>query len=390
MPATFQDRRLVAWLIGVGAACVLAVWIDVVVQPRLALPSYLVAFAFWCSVTLGSLGWLMTFHAGKSRWVVAVRRPLEALAATSLAMLVLFAPIAARLGALYEWVHPAPRPPEEEALLAFQRGYLHAPFFIGRTLVYFAFWIVFGALLWRWSRAQDESRAPELTARQRRLSGGGLVVLALTGTFAAIDWIMSLEPAWHSTTFGFYYLSGALVAGMALLILVVTLADRTGRLGVALLPAHYHNLGKLLFAAVCFWAYIAFTQYLLVWIGNEPDEITWFVERTEGGWKWVAILLVVVHFALPFLILLSRDVKRQRPLIAAMAAWLFLAHYLDVYWLVMPHLYPAAPHPRWTDLAAFAGMGGLVLGFAALRQLGAPAVPVGDPYLAESLRYDRS
>lgn len=386
--ATFENRRVVGWLLWPGAACVLASWLDVYLEPRLALPSYLFAFAFWSSVLLGALGWLMAFHASKSRWIVAVRRPLEALATAAPPLLLLFAPIAARLSWIYSWVHAAPRPPGQEALLAFQRGYLDVPFFVARTLLYFTFWFLFGSLLWRWSRAQDESRAPELTAKQRGLSGWGLVVLGLTGTFAAIDWIMSLEPDWHSTTFGFYYLSGSMVAGMAVLILVVAAADRGGLLG-DILPAHYHNLGKLLFAFVCFWAYIAFTQYLLVWIGNEPDEISWFVERTEGGWKWVAILLAAAHFVLPFLILLSRDVKRRRPLIAVMAAWMFLAHFLDVYWLVMPHLY-AAPRPRWTDLVAFLGMGGLVLGWAALRLLGVPAVPVGDPYLAESLRYDRS
>ncbi|MHB8417941.1 MAG: hypothetical protein ACYDCL_07685 [Myxococcales bacterium] len=390
MAATFQGRRFVAWLALPCLACLMATWIDVALEPELALPSYLVAFAYWCSICIGALGWLMSFHASKARWIVAVRRPLEALATTAPALLLLFAPIAARPGAIYVWVHPRPVPAQNAALLAFRHTYLTVPFFVARALVYFAFWIAFGTLLWRWSRRQDTSGEPSLTAKQRRLSGWGLVVLALTGTFAAFDWLMSLEPDWASTTFGFYYLSGAMVAGIALLILVVAAEDRWGVLGVELLPAHYHNLGKLLFTFVCFWAYIAFTQYLLIWIGNEPEEITWFVARTSRGWTWVAILLIAAHFALPFLILLSRDVKRHRLPIALMSLWMLLAHYLDLYWLVMPRPYRASPHPRWTDLTAFAGVGGAVLGWAALRLLGRPAVPVGDPYLAESLRYDRS
>ncbi len=387
---TFESRRFVTWLLVAGCGAVLACWIDVFVEPRLAMPSYLVAFVYWASILLGSLGWLMSFHASKSRWIVAVRRPLEAMAVTSAPLLLLFAPIGARLSWLYEWVHPAPHPAEQDALLAFQRGYLNAPFFLLRTLFYFVVWFLFGAFLWRWTRKQDETSATELTAKPRGLSGWGLVVLVFTGTFASFDWIMSLEPAWHSTMIGFYYLSGAMAGSIALLILLISQADGRGLLGVELLPAHYHNLGKLLFTFVCFWAYVAFCQYLLIWVGNVPDEITWVVERTDRGWKWVAIALVLFHFALPFLILLSKDVKRRRPLVAAMSAWILVAHYVDVYWLVMPRLYPAAPQPRWTDVVAFLGMGGIVVGWAGWRLLGAPIVPVGDPYLAESLRYDRS
>ncbi len=389
MAATFQGRRFGLATFSAGLACLAATWLDVALEPRLALPSYLVAFAFWCSVSLGALGWLMAFHASKARWIVAVRRPLEALAATFLPLLLLFAPIAARPGELYEWVHPKAHP-GSGALLAFRHAYLRVPFFRARALVYFTCWIVLATLLWRWSLRQDAQPGHRLTARQRALSGPGLALLALTGSFAAFDWLMSLEPDWYSTTYGFYFLSGAMLAAMALLILVVAVADRRKLLGVDLLPAHYHNLGKLLFTFVCFWAYIAFTQYLLVWIANEPAEISWFVARTAQGWKRVAILLVVVHFALPFLILLSRDVKRRRPLIAAMAAFLLAAHYVDVYWLVMPRPYPLGPHPRWTDAVAFVAMGGVLLGWAALRLAGRALVPVGDPYLAESLRYDRS
>jgi hypothetical protein len=387
---SFESRRTVAWLGGVGGACLIATWIDIAVEPRLAMPSYLVAFAYWCAVLLGALGWLMSFHASKARWIVAVRRPLEALAATALPLLILFAPIAVRPGALYDWVHPKPLPADQQALLAFRHAYLNVPFFLIRTLVYFAIWFLLGALLWRWSTRQDRTGEPDFTTKSRVLSGGGLVVLALTGTFASFDWLMSLEPDWHSTTYGFYYLSGAMLSGIALLILIVAVADRRGALGVTLLPAHYHNLGKLLFTFVCFWAYIAFTQYLLIWIGDQPEEISWFVARTSGGWKWVAIAIVTFHFALPFFVLLSRDIKRRPLAIALISVWMLLADYLDTYWLVMPHPYRSGPQPRWTDLTAFVGIGGLVLAYAGLKLLGHPMVPVGDPYLAESLRYDRS
>ncbi len=374
----------------VGAACCAATLIDAAAAPRAALDSWLAAYAFWLGVCLGCLGWLMTFHAGKARWIVVSRRLLEGLAATVPPLAVLFVPIALGLRHIFPWATAAAPSGEEASLLAFRNAYLRVPFFLSRAVAYFALWTLLGHLLLRWSVLQDDRGGPAPTAWQRRLSGFGLVALAITGTFAAFDWMMSLEPDWISTTFGFYFLSGAMMGGLALFVLLLALADRRGLLGDPLRPSHWHNLGKLLFATLCFWAYIAFTQYLLIWIADKPVEVRWYVTRTGGGWGGVAIALVVLHFAFPFFVLLSRDFKRRRGPLAATGIWLLLVHYLDVYWIVMPATYRAGPAPRWTDLLAAVGIGGLVLAYAAWRLDGHSFVPAGDPYLDESLAYERS
>ncbi|MHB1844197.1 MAG: hypothetical protein ACYCWW_05100 [Deltaproteobacteria bacterium] len=384
-------RPLVLWAGALGAVGLALTLVGILLDPLHALYSYLTAYLFWLGLALGLLAWLMALHASKARWSVVFRRPLEVGASALLPLGALFAPIALGVRQLYEWTTPSPAAAASgDESLGFRHAYLTAPSFIARAALYLVLWAVAAELLLRWSSRQDEERSPALTQRQRTFSGGFLPLLGLTGTWASFDWVMSLTPRWHSSTFGFYFLSGAAVGSMAVLILVTWAADGAGLFPERLRVAHYHNQGKLLFAFVCFWAYIAFTQYLLIWIANLPQEIPWMILRTTGGWAWVGLLLMLGHFVLPFVVLLPRTIK-TRPLgLSVMAVWILLVHYADSYWLVMPRLYPEGPAPRWTDLTALCGIGGACVSFAAYRLGGRAATPMGDPYLSESLRYERS
>ncbi|HTP27388.1 MAG TPA: hypothetical protein VMK12_17265, partial [Anaeromyxobacteraceae bacterium] len=227
--------------------------------------------------------------------------------------------------------------------------------------------------------------------KQRRLGAGALPFVGLAMTFAAFDWQMSLDLRMYSTIFGLYYFAGSFLAAFAALILAVGTSRSEGLPGSLMNANHYHSLGKWLLAFVAFWGYIAFSQYLLMWIANLPDEVPWYFARNKTGFLPVGIFLVVCHFIIPFFLLLSRDLKRNPRALRAMAVWILVVHYIDVYWVMMPALRPSqGVAPRLTDLAAVVGIGAAAVAFVLWRLRGRPAVPVGDPYLEESLRYEPS
>lgn len=239
-----------------------------------------------------------------------------------------------------------------------------------------------------WSLRQDESGDPELTLKMRRLGAGGLPFVALAITFAAVDWQMSLSAFVFSTIFGVYWFSGSLVAALGVLIIAVAAAAREEPLRGALNANHVHSLGKYLLAFTALWAYIAFSQYLLIWIGNLPDETPWYLVRTNSGWKAVGVFLVLFQFLLPFVILLSRGLKRRLGPLVFLSAWILAAHYVDTYWVVMPPLHPQGPRPSWMDVTAFLGVGGLAVSFVVSRLRGHSLLPSRDPNLGASLRYE--
>jgi hypothetical protein len=267
--------------------------------------------------------------------------------------------------------------------------WLSPGFFLGRAAFYLLVWGILAELFLGWSTNQDLDGDPGWTARQRRLGGAALPLAGLTLTFASFDWVMSLHPTWFSTIFGVYVFAGDFVGAVALLVVVLAAADRSGLLDGLLTRSHWHSLGKLLFAFVCFWAYIAFCQYMLIWIGNLPEEIPWYLVRARGAWAPVGAILFVGHFVLPFLALLPRWVKRQPAALAGIAAWVLAMHWLDVYWTVMPRLHPDRAAPHASDLTALVGIGGAAVAVAILRLRGRAPVPVGDPALAASAEYRR-
>ncbi len=383
-------KQLLLGSAAVGAAGLLATAIAAALQPRQALFSYLVALAFWLGLALGALILLSIFHASNAKWPVVVRRMLEKMASSSLVFLPLFLPVALGMRYLFIWVSkPAELGQHALELIEHKRLYLNVPFFLVRAGLYFLIWIAVSHLLSAWSSRQDTSSDLQLTVKQRRLGAGSLPFLALSISFAAFDWLMSLDPTWYSTIFGVYYFAGSFVAAIALLTLVTVTARGANLFGSLVSPEHYHNLGNFLLAFVVFWAYIGFSQFMLIWIANLPEEVTWYLVRTGGKWRPVGVALAIAHFLLPFFALLSSRTKRNPRWLAAISIWILGWHYLDVYWLVMPALHPRAPAPHWADLAAFAGVGGVAVAYTLWTLRGSYTIPVGDPYLQASLRFRR-
>jgi hypothetical protein len=356
--------------------------------------AYLAAVVYCLSFGLGALFFVMIQHVTGAKWSVTTRRIAEQLMMTLPLTLLLFVPVLCWLRDLYPWTHPLDlRDPHAQRVLAGKAAYLNVPFFTARALFYFAIWIGLAIVLRSKSLRQDNARDPKKCARLRlsmsRWSAPGLLLFALTVTFAAFDWLMGLSPLWYSTIYGVYYFAGCAVGGLALLILLAALVERSGDADGAITTEHFHDLGKLLFGFVVFWAYIAFSQLLLIWMANKPEETRWFYDRWRApGWRAVSWALLFGHFVLPFLFLLPRTIKRLRPTLLFGAAWMVAAHYLDIYWLVMPAVAPDAPplSPREPALA----MGLLLLLCAcALFLLGRdPLVPRRDPFLEESMKHE--
>jgi len=354
------------------------------------LHAYLVNFCFCITVSLGALFFVVLQHLTRAGWSVAVRRLAEVLAAAIPFWAVLFLPILLLVlvgsGSLYPWNDAAHV--EHDPLLQAKAPYLNAPFFAVRAVLYFAVWALLARFYWRHSVAQDETGDQSHSVRMQRWAGPAMIAFAVTVTFAAFDWLMSLDPHWFSTIYGVYFFAGCTVGAFAALAVIAVLLQKAGYLQDSITVDHYHDIGKFLFGFVFFWGYIAFSQYMLIWYGNLPEETTWYRVRQTGLWGHVSLALVFGHLFIPFFGLLSREVKRRKPLLAFWAAWMLVFHWLDVYWLVMPSLQPEGPPISAIDLCLLAGMACLyaagVLRVAIVRSL----VPLRDPRLAESLVFE--
>lgn len=372
----------------VGIAGLVATGIIALVSGSGTLWSYLAAFAYWLGVALGALILLMSLHAARARWIVVIRRPLEVMAFCVTPFVLFFVPIALGTGVLFAWVHELqPVTALEAAMLEPKKVWLSPGFFIARAVVYFAIWVAVSYFLWSWSRRQDETGRLDLTVKQRKLGAGGLPAVAFALTFAAFDWLMALEPDWASTIFGVYYFAGSFVAAIAAFIVVVHALDANGYLKGLLRPSHYHSLGKLLLAFVCFWAYIAFSQLLLIWLANLPHEVSFYILRWDGPWRALSILLIVGHFVIPFFVLLSKPLKTKPRLLAIVAIFLLAMHWVDMFWFVLPRRNPDLPRIHLADFTAFLGIGGIAIAFGAWVLGKGALVPERDPYMRESLRY---
>jgi hypothetical protein len=361
--------------------------------------SYLIAFVFWTSVALGCLGLLMIQYLGGAGWGLLIRRQLEAGAHTLWLMLILFLPIATvGLHSLYEWSDPSGITDEAKLkLIQHKEPWLNQKAFLIRGVIYFAVWIGLASYLRKWSKRQDENHDMGSVQRSQNLSAPGFVLYALAVTFAAVDWVMSLDVEWFSTIFGLVMLIGQGVVALAFLITVGVYLSAREPMDRVYQPKHFHDLGKLLLTVVMVWAYFSFSQLLIIWSGNLPEEIPWYLERFARGtqWRWLGIALIMLHFVLPFLLLLSRDLKHQRRRLMAVA-WLLIAmRFVDLIWLIAPEVVGgregrAASHGLSVAsyinyAAAVIGVGGLWLGwfFYQLRQRA--LVPYNDPQMREVL-----
>src|SRR5262245_27138242 len=351
--------------------------------------AYLIAFLYWLGITLGSFAVLMIHNLTGGRWGVILRRLLEASTKTLPLMAILFVPLLAGLGQLYPWSGEIPF---DNHVLQEKTAYLNVPFFVVRALVYFLLWIVFAFVLNRWSAAQEEEYDRELSRRMQRLGGPGLVAYGLGITFAAVDWIMSLEPEWYSSIFGVIVGTGQLLAGLAFAIFVLSLLSKRPPLSDLVTPALWNDLGNLLLAFVMIWTYVSFSQFLLIWSGNLEEETVWYRHRSEAEWEAVSWLILLCNFALPFLALLMRDVKRRPERLAAVAAIILVLSFIYQVWLVAPSL-EHSEHGAggagglawiWLDAAAVCALGGVWLAaFLALLQRW-PLTPRPDPEWEEA------
>lgn len=347
--------------------------------------AYLTSFVFLTTLGCGGLGFVVLQHVSRAGWSVAPRRQAEWLAGVLPLAIVLFIPIGLLAGKIFEvWMHPHGE--EHAALLAHKRPYLNQGFFFIRAALCLGIWAGLSWFFGRTSRRQDETGDLTLTARMQKWSAPSILLLGLSISFAGFDWVMSLQPEWYSTIFGIYMIAGSLVSAMAVLAIVVTLLRDHGAFGEVCTKEHLHDIGKLLFAFTVFWAYIAFSQFILIWYANIPEETIFFKHRFEGSWASGSVLLLFGHFVLPFLVLLSRHGKRNRAVLLGAAIWMVVMHYWDIYWNVMPNLDPDGIRPSLIDAATLCLFVGVLLQWFARRMAADHAYPIRDPRLAEAAR----
>ena len=369
----------------VGAAlCVLGT----ILEPRRMIAAYLVAYVAVLAVVLGALAMIMIGRLTAATWFVALRRQAEQVVATLPMLAVLWLPVLVSAPWLYPWL--SADDPALRAAIHTKSAYLNLPFFIVRAAVYWTVWIALAVILRRASLQQDHGDSARIERRLRVTSAVGLVAFGLSVTFASFDWMMSLAPTWYSTIYGVDYFAGAMVGGLALLAVLIERGRRRGELPESIGADHLHALAKLLLTFVLFWVYIGFSQFIVIWSAEIPVETSWYIARTRGAWSTLGIVVILGHFAIPFLALLLLAVKRRPALVAALGVWLLAMHYLDCYWVVMPDAAARAP---WTVLGFLLDAGALcfvgssvVLAWSRARA-GEPTVPRGDPALAASLEY---
>jgi hypothetical protein len=383
-PESVSRVQRAGWFVG-GVALIAAIF-GAVTSPDKFYQSYLMAYLLVLGLTLGSLGLLMLQHLTGGNWGIIIRRPLEAAAQNIWLVFLMFVPVVLGMNSLYRaWMDPELR--KGDPLSPLQQWYLTSGGFLIRAVIYFAIWF---ALMWifnRWSERQDIDRDDRGLRRSfKLLAGPGIILYVVAMTFASIDWAMSLSPHWASTIYGFIFVAGQAVSAMSLMIAVVVLLSGSEPFAGILQKRHLHDLGKLLFAFNMLWAYFDFSQLLIIWSGNLPEEITFYRTRLSGGWGIVAVIVLVFEFAVPFLLLLSEDVKRNPRLISKIALWMIFMRLVDIFWTTRPEL-SARVLPTWLDIVVPVALIGLWVGFFARNLKQRPLLPLGDPKLEEAIAH---
>lgn len=349
--------------------------------------SYLVAFMFFLSVALGSLLLVAIEYVTGADWSVPVRRVVEFLAGAIPYLILLAIPLLLSMHTLFHWTHA--EAVEADVILTGKAPYLNVTFFIIRVLFCFGIWTLFYFIFSNNSQKQDATKDQLLTKKNIKFSAIFIPVFAMTATLTAVDWLMSLEPHWFSTIFGVYFFSGSLLAGLAATTFVTILLRERGFLHPKMTNDHYYSLGALMFGFVNFWAYIAFSQYMLIWYANLPEETFWFLNRWEGGWVVVSLLLVVVHFVVPYAILLSQPAKMDPKRLKFASIWILAAHFIDIYWLAMPQYHAEEPNllGYLADIGFPIAMIGVYILIFYYTARNKNFIPVGDPKLERGLNF---
>jgi len=376
--ALLQGRLLLGGAIGAAVSLV-----GLFTNLTAFLQAYLLAYMWCLGATLGCLALGMVHQLSGGAWGVLIRRPIGAAARLLPIMTVLFMPILLGMSHLYVWTD-ASLVARDEAL-QHKHVYLNVPFFVVRAGIYFAAWNLLSYFLNAWSLEQDRTGDPRLARRMQMLSAGGLVAYGVTITFASFDWLMSLDPHWFSTIYGVLILGGQGLSALALLIAVIVWLSRRPPLDRIVVPSHLHDLGNLLLAFVMLWAYFSFSQFLIIWSGNLPQEITWYMHRTQTSWRYVGTALIAFHFAVPFLLLLSRTVKRHGETLLAVATALLFLRAVDLWWLIAPEFHHDGIAVSWLDVLLPLSLGALWLGGFVWQLRKRAILPIHDPQFDEAL-----
>jgi hypothetical protein len=382
--------RLQSGGIAIGGVAVLLALYGWMKSPAEFYQAYIFSYMLVLGLTLGSLGLLMLQHLTGGIWGMVIRRSLEAASRNLFLVLVFFVPVVLGMKYLYSgngtetgWLN-APKQ-GEHALSAWQQSYLTHGGFLMRAGIYFVIWFALMLVFNRWSKDQDQQADGEgIKQKMKKLAAPGVILYILAMTFAAIDWVMSLSPRWASTIYGFIFVAGQAIASMALMIVVIVLLSGSEPMNKVINKRHLHDLGKWLFAFNMLWAYFAFSQLLIIWSGNQPEEISFYRSRLNGQWGVVAVLDLVFNFAIPFLLLLSKDIKKTAGAVSKVAVWMIFMRLVDLYWMTKPEFTERAV-PTWLDVVVPVALVGLWLGMFAMNLKQRPLLPVGDPRLSEVL-----
>jgi len=357
--------------------------VGIAFEPREFFISYLIAFVFWIGLTLGCFNAAMIHYLTGGRWGNATRRFLEAGFMTLPLMAIFFIPMLFGLHDLYAWA----RPDAVAADKMLQKKAVYENFydFLIRAILFFGITTYIATRLRKWSLQQDETTDFAPTIRLKKLSGPGIFLIPLLTTFMFVDWIMSIESAWFSTVFGVVLLSGEILNTFAFVIILLAWFQSHSPFREIVTEKYFHDLGNLLLAFVMFWTYVAFSQFLIIYSGNEPHEINWYVHRIAGNWKWLALFIGMFHFFIPFFVLLFRSAKRNIRTLASVAVLIFIVHALEIFWVVAPTFYMGEIRIHWTDFAAWLGIGGIWLGIFAANLKRHPLLARNDPSIEQSI-----
>lgn len=380
LPEDADRLQRTAFITGVAAlvVCILGAFLS----PDYFFRSWLVGWVYWIGVALGCLALSLLHHLTHGGWGIVLRRTMEAATRTLPALLVLGLPLLFGMERLYPWARPEAA---DNPLMQAKEPYLNVPFYIVRFFLYFLIWGGLAFLMSRLSRRQDQGDDPGITRRMQIIAAPGLAGYCLAVTFASVDWLMSLQPAWYSTMYGVYLMGSQGLAALAFLITFGVWLSRREPMDRVLHPRLFHDYGKLMFAFVMLWAYFSFSQFLIMWSGNIPEELHFYLERFHHGWGAVALALVVLHFALPFVVLLSRNLKRDTRRLVWVAGLMLVMRWVDLVWQVEPSFERQSLAMYWMYVAAPVAIGGLWLAYFLRELRSRPMLPVNDPYLPEAL-----
>ena len=370
----FQGPALIVGLLGLALA-LYGAWLE----RTQFWQSYLLAYVFWLEIGLGCLGLLMVHHLVGGRWSGLIRRVLETGAMTLPFMALLFLPLVFGMNLLYPWLNA--EHVQQSELLQQKTAWLNGPFFLGRSAFYFLVWLILAFLFNRWSLAQDRTGEAKWAIWMRRLSAIGIILYMLTATFAGYDWLMSLEPEWFSSIYGLLFIAGQALAALSLAIISLGLIAKEKGTTQQWLKS-FNDYGNFLLGFVLIWAYFSYSQFLIIWSADIPEEGIWYYHRMQGGWQTVALFLIAV--VLPFILLLSRPLKRNVRWLSIVAGLVFLGRLVDLYWLIVPAFYPEGVHFHWLDLALWVAIGGGWITLFCRQWAGKAPIPRHDPHVGAS------